>query len=169
MTARADTPSLGAPPAQDSDASRGREGIKEDLKILELRLRELEHKRQVKKRTLQMQLETAIRRRDVAKKKYEELVNKFKPRSPAHELTSDSNTGHLLTLAETGQVPALTTVGAEETEALVGKATTVAATGDQAAVAPTMEHRLDNQRYREVLSSMNPSNSDMTVQAVSPP
>ena len=68
-------------PPQDSDSSCATERIKGDLKILELRCRELEHKGQVKKRILKMQLETAIREREVAEKKYKELLDKLKPLS----------------------------------------------------------------------------------------
>ena len=68
-------------PAQDSDSSHATERMKGDVKILELRCREREHRVQVKKRILKMQPETAIREREVAKKKYEELLDKFKPLS----------------------------------------------------------------------------------------
>ena len=70
-----------ATPAQESDSSRAAERIKRDLKILELRCWERERKVHEKKRILKMQLEAAIREKEVTKKKYEELLSKFKPLS----------------------------------------------------------------------------------------
>ena len=68
-------------PAQDSDSSYSAEGIQENVKNLEMRYRKLEYEEQVERKLLKRQLESAIRERREAEKKYEELLEKLKPPS----------------------------------------------------------------------------------------
>ena len=94
-------------PAQDSGSSCSAESIKGDVKNLELRCQKLEYEEQVEKGMLKRQLESAIRERRKAEKKYEELLEKLGSPSQINQKTdipsvTDTSLPELVSTSDSG-------------------------------------------------------------------
>ena len=72
----------------ESDASCSAESIEEELKDLEVRCQQLEYQEHIEKGILKRQLESAIKERREAEKKYEDLLEKIRPLS---QIKQESN------------------------------------------------------------------------------